>query len=36
VRADHAQAVQEKLQANQITTHILGKVTEGEKEVTLV
>jgi len=36
VRADHSDAVQEKLQASQVPTHILGKVTEGEKGVTLV
>ncbi|MFH1303439.1 MAG: phosphoribosylformylglycinamidine cyclo-ligase [Planctomycetota bacterium] len=36
VRAAHAKAVQEKLQASQFPVHVLGKVTEGEKAVTLV
>lgn len=36
VRASHAKEVQEKLQASQFPAHVLGKVTEGEKAVTLV
>ncbi|MFK7778184.1 MAG: phosphoribosylformylglycinamidine cyclo-ligase [Gimesia sp.] len=36
VRAEHSDAVQEKLQASHVPTHILGKVTEGEKGVALV
>ncbi|MFI4849142.1 MAG: phosphoribosylformylglycinamidine cyclo-ligase [Gimesia chilikensis] len=35
VRAQHAEAVQEKLQSLQIPSHVLGKVTQGDKEVTL-
>ncbi|QDU48258.1 phosphoribosylformylglycinamidine cyclo-ligase [Gimesia panareensis] len=35
VRAQHAEEVQEKLQAQQIPSHVLGKVVQGEKEVTL-
>lgn len=35
VRADQSNAIQEKLQASQVATHVLGKVTEGEKGVTL-
>ena len=36
VRAEQASEVQEKLQSIQCPAHVLGKVTEGEKEVTLV
>ncbi|MCA9014589.1 MAG: phosphoribosylformylglycinamidine cyclo-ligase [Planctomycetaceae bacterium] len=36
VRAEHAKAVQEKLQSIQFPAHVLGKVSEGEKAVTLV
>ncbi|QDT91295.1 phosphoribosylformylglycinamidine cyclo-ligase [Gimesia algae] len=36
VRADQAKAVREKLHASHCPTHILGKVAQGEKQVTLV
>ncbi|QDV48672.1 phosphoribosylformylglycinamidine cyclo-ligase [Gimesia fumaroli] len=36
VRAEQASEVQEKLQSIQCPAHVLGKVTEGDKEVTLV
>lgn len=36
VRAEQAKEVQEKLQSIQCPAHVLGKVTEGDKEVTLV
>jgi len=35
VRSEYADDVQEKLQAQQITSHVLGKVAQGDKEVTL-
>lgn len=36
VRADKAKAIQEKLNSVQCPAHVLGKVSEGEKQVTLV